>query len=102
MKQLFGRVNEIAQEFGNPDLARNPSQRILRMAATELFGDSKAQLYEKAKQKGREEAEASRQAKKGLAAPSTGAKKPADKPKTEEEMIADNIVAAGRAQNLFG
>lgn len=100
IKGLFDKVNEIAQEVGNPNLAKNPSARVLKMAAMELWGDSKATLYEKAKKAGRDEAEAARRAKVGLSAPA-GAK-PKDTPKTPEEMIADSIVSAGTRKGIFG
>jgi len=100
LSQLFERVQDISQELGNPQLASNPTQRVLKMAAQELFGESKAQLYQKAKQAGRAEAEASRKSKQGLSGP-TGAKK-TEQPKTQEELIRESIVNAGRRSGLFG
>lgn len=98
---LHGKVKEIAAELGNPDLASNPSPRVLRMAASELFGDTKAQLYQKAKNAGRQEAETARRSKQGLNA--TGVtKQKSDTPKSEEELIRESIVNAGRRGGIFG
>lgn len=97
----FGKIQEIANDLGNPNLAKNPSPRVLRMAAEELWGkQSVAQVYQQAKQAGRQEAEQARQAKFGLNAPKST--KPKETPKTPEETIADNIVSAGRKGGLFG
>mgnify|MGYP006976775290 CR=1 FL=1 len=101
MKQLFERVNEIAQELGNPALAQHPTQRVLRMAASELWGDTKAQVYQKAKQAGRVEAERTRQSKVGLAAQG-GARRPLEGEKTTEQEIKEAILAAGKGGGLFG
>ena len=101
LQQWKQKMIEIAEEdFGNPSLADNPSPRLMKLAAQELWGDSKAALYQKAKQKGREEAEQARRAKQGLSAPS-GAK-PKETPKSAEEQIADSIVNAGRRGGIFG
>lgn len=99
-KQFTGTLVEIAQELGNPNLVQNPPARILKMAANEAFGQSKARLYEKAKAKGKEEAMQTIRTKKGLGAP-VGAK-PKEVPKTAEEQIADSIVSAGRKGGIFG
>lgn len=100
MSQLFGRVQEIAQELGNPQLATNPTPRILRMAAQEAFGDTKAQLYQKAKQAGRTEAENARRTKQGL--PSTQTAKKQEQQKTEEDLVRESIRNAGRRGGIFG
>ncbi|WP_127532741.1 hypothetical protein [Paenibacillus kobensis] len=93
--QLMSRVNEIAQDFGNPNLAKSPTPRVLEMAARELWGNqSTAQLYQQAKAAGRQEAEASRRAKTGLQAPSNT--KPKQTEKSPADAVADAIVAAGR------
>lgn len=101
MQQLFGKVAEIVQEIGNPQLAKNPTARILRMAASEAFGDSGQAIYNKAKEEGRRQAEESRRAKKGLPTASGGKKGgPAGKggeQKSEADLIREGIVAAGRS-----
>jgi hypothetical protein len=96
MKQLFGKVAEIAEEMGNPNLAKSPSPRILRMAATEAFGDTKQAVYNKAKQQGRNEAEAARAAKKGLPAARTGSKPKVTNQQqlSPEDEIRQGIMAA--------
>jgi hypothetical protein len=101
MSQLMTRVNEIAQDFGNPNLAKAPTPRVLEMAARELWGNtSTAQLYQQAKAAGRQEAEAARRAKTGLAAPSNI--KPKQAPRTTGDSIRDGILAASRNSGLFG
>lgn len=100
MKSYFEKIGEIATELGNPALAKNPSNRVLKMAAEELWGtESKQQTYDKAKAKGREEAEIARQSKLGLSAPK-GAK-PKETPKTEAERIREGIMSVGNS-GLFG
>lgn len=99
LNKLIETVQDIAEELGNPELASNPSKRMLRMAAQEAFGN-KADLYKQAKQKGYEEAEQNRKAKQGLGAPST--KKPKQADKSPEEQLADMIVSAGRSGGIFG
>lgn len=94
------RVNEIAQEVGNPNLVYNPPKRVLDMAAREIFGDSGTRLYQKAKAQGKEEAMNTIRTKQGLNAPA-GAK-PKEQPKSIEEQIADSIVNAGRRGGIFG
>lgn len=96
MKQLFGRVADIAQELGNPALAKNPTARILRLAATEAFGDTKQAVYNKAKQEGRKEAESTRAAKKGLPAARTGTKPKVTNQQqlSPEDQIRQGIMAA--------
>lgn len=93
MKQLFGKVAEIAQDLGNPNLAKNPTARVLRLAATEAFGDSKQAVYNKAKQEGRKEAEAARAAKKGLPAARTGSAKP--KVNNEQQLSPEDEIRQG-------
>jgi len=107
MQQLFSKVSEIAQEIGNPQLAKNPTARILRMAASEAFGDSGQAIYNKAKEEGRRQAEESRMAKKGLPT-ATGGRKAGSggkggEQKSEADQIRDGIVAAGRrASGVLG
>lgn len=101
VKQLFAKVGEIAQELGNPDLAKSPSQRILRMAAAEAFGETKQQLYNKAKSEGRQAAEAARQRKRGLEAPKGTNPKAKEQPLSEEDTIRQSILAAGRGGGFF-
>lgn len=101
MQTYFEKIAEIAQDFGNPGLMRNPSQRVLRMAAEELWGgETRQQVYDKAKAAARQEAETARAAKKGLGAPQ-GAK-PSEQPKTEAERIREGILKASRGGGLFG
>jgi|GEM_PF-5754156 len=102
MKQLYERVAEIAEELGNPQLAQQPTLRVLRMAASELWGDTKAQVYQKAKQAGRAEAERTRQAKQGLGVQGVAAKRQPDTPKTPEQEIMDGLLSAAQDGGLFG
>jgi len=102
MKQLYERVAEIAEEIGNPQLAQQPTLRVLRMAASELWGDTKAQVYQKAKQAGRAEAERTRQAKQGLGVQGVAAKRQPDTPKTPEQEIMDGLLSAAQDGGLFG
>lgn len=98
--QLLGKVKEIAEDFGNPNLSRNPTPRVLEMAAKELWGtQSMSQVYQQAKAAGRQEADASRRAKAGLAAP--GSTKPREAPKTAGDSIREGILAASRGSGLF-
>jgi hypothetical protein len=98
-QKFSAKVNEIAQEMGNPGLVNNPPKRILALAATEAFGDSKAAIYAKAKAKGTEEAYNNIRAKQGLGGP-TGAKLK-EAPKSIEDQVADSIVSAGRGSGIF-
>lgn len=100
MSEFANKIFEVAEELGNPNLAANPSPRIMKLAAMEAFGDSKASLYKKAKQQGRMEAENARRAKQGLSAPKQT--KPKQVEKSPEELIADSIVSAGSRRGLFG
>lgn len=101
MTAMFQKVGEIAQDLGNPKLAQNPSPRVLKMAALELWGDSKAQLYSKAKDQGRQEAEDARRAKQGANSFAVS-KKPNEAPKTEADHILDGMMAASGKRGLFG
>jgi hypothetical protein len=94
------KIQEIADELGNPSIVENPSPRIMKMAALEAFGDSKASMYKKAEERGREKAENARRAKQGLSAPK--GTKPKTREKSPEELIADSIVSAGSRGGLFG
>lgn len=100
LNQLFDKIGEISEELGNPSILENPSPRILRMAAQEAFGDQTAQLYQQAKQKGKEEAENNRKAKQGLTGPS--GTKPKQNEKTPEEQLAEMIINSGRSGSMFG
>lgn len=99
---LFNQVQEIAAEIGNPDLAKNPTKRVLRMAAGELWGEpSKAAMYQKGKDEARQASEQTRRQKQALATKTT--KKPKETPKTEEQIIQDRILNAGyRSGGIFG
>lgn len=92
---LMGKVREIAEDLGNPSLAENPTPRVLRMAAQEAWGDTKAQVYKKGKDAARAEAERNRQNKQGLGARSGARQQPSDK--TPEQSIKEGILAAGKA-----
>lgn len=100
MIALAGKVQEIAEELGNPSLAQRPTQRILKMAAQEAFGDSKTKLYQTAKAKGKQEALETIKTKQGIT--ETTGKKAQEQPKSIEEQIADSIVSAGRRGGVFG
>ncbi|PLR84655.1 hypothetical protein CVD25_01070 [Bacillus canaveralius] len=101
MQSLIDKVYEIAEyDFGNSALASQPSKRLLKMAAQELFGESKTQAYQQGKQQGKRQAEQARRAKQGLA--STRTTKPKQTEKTPEELIAESIVNAGSRGGLFG
>ncbi len=100
VKAYFEKIGELANELGNPDLIRNPPARVMRMAAEELWGtETKQSVYNKAKAAGRQEAEATRQAKQGLNAPK-GAKLK-EQPKTEADRIKEGIMNA-TGGGLFG
>lgn len=101
VNQLFSKISELAVEFGNPELVKNPTQRIMKMAASELWGgETKAKVYNSALEQGRQEAIDSRRQKQGLAVTTT--KKPNEAPKTEADVIMDNIMAANSRSGLFG
>lgn len=97
--QFYGKVSEIANEMGNPSLIRNPSPRILRMAAEELWGrETREKAYRSGVEKGREEAEVARRNKQQLDVKVT--------PKTQEskspvDEVADAILEAGREKSWF-
>lgn len=100
MGQLFQKIQEIADEFGNPELVRNPSQRVVKMAAQELWGgETKAKVYQSAMEKGRQQAEEMRRAKQGVAVQVT--QKPKEQPKNEADLIRDGIISAGVSGGLF-
>ena len=99
-QMIAGKVQEIAQELGTPQIVGRPSERILRLAATEIWGDNKAAIYEKAKAKGQAEALASIKAKQGVTTNIT--KKPVEQPKSLEDQAADIILNAGRSGRIFG
>lgn len=96
---FFAKVTEIASELGNPGLVRNPSARILKMAAEELWGSSQAKTFAAGQEQGRAAAEAARAAKKAVAANPTG-KAPAAAQSPEDE-VADAILSAGRRGDWF-
>lgn len=99
--QLFEKIQEIAQDMGNPELVKNPSQRVVRMAAQELWGgETKAKVYQSAHEQGRQEAESMRKQKQGLAV--TATKKPNEAPKSEADHIIDGMMAASGKRGLFG
>lgn len=101
VNQLFGKISELAQDFGNPELVKNPTQRIMRMAAAELWGgETKAKIHQSALEQGRQDAENLRKQKQGLAVTTT--KKPNEAPKTEADHIIDGMFAASGQKGLFG
>lgn len=101
VNQLFSKISELAQDFGNPELVKNPTQRIMRMAAAELWGgETKAKIHQSALEQGRQEAENLRKQKQGLAVTTT--KKPNEAPKTEADHIIDGMFAASGKRGLFG
>lgn len=104
LRQLLGKVQEIAEDVGNPDLIRNPSERVLRMAAREAFGDTAAKAFAKGKEAGRTESERTR-ASKANAAVRAGGKggKQTEEPKTPEQTMKEAILAAGQGGGgIFG
>ncbi|OXM17323.1 hypothetical protein [Paenibacillus herberti] len=102
MGQLFGKVAEIANELGNPGLIKNPSPRILRMAAAEAFGESGAKAYEQGKRAGREESTASRRTKKAANLPKGSGKKQSEGELSPIEQMKANILAASAGGGIFG
>lgn len=100
MNAYFEKIGELAKELGNPALVKNPPTRVLKMAAEELWGtESRQSVYNKAKAKGREEAENTRQSKKGLNAPNQTKKQ--ETPKSAADQIKESIMNAGGG-GLFG
>lgn len=98
---LMDKVREIAEDMGNPSLADYPSPRVLRMAAQEAWGDTKAQAFKKGKDAARAELERNRQNKQGLGAKSGARQQKGDK--TPEQSMKDAILAAGRGGGgIFG
>lgn len=101
VNQLFQKISELSQDFGNPELVRNPTQRIIKMAAAELWGgETKTKVYQSALEQGRQDAENLRKQKQGLAVTTT--KKPNEAPKTEADHIIDGMMAASGKRGLFG
>jgi hypothetical protein len=100
MQTLFSKVSEIAQEVGNPQLAQYPTQRILKLAAQELYGDRASAVYQQAKKAGQEETLNNIRQKQGLSV--NAGVKPQQAQKTIEDQIADSIVSAGRRPGIFG
>ena len=99
LNQLFNQVAEIAEELGNPNLSRNPTKRVLRMAAEELWGGpSKALMYQRGKEEARKEMENTLKQKKVISTKTT--KKPEIK-KTEEDLIREAILKAGGGGGIF-
>lgn len=98
--QFTANLKTIAQDFGNPDILRNPPKRILKMAAQETFGDNKVDVYNKAKAKGKIEAMNNLKAKQGLSGP-VGAK-PQETKKTDADLYREAIRNAGGRGGLFG
>lgn len=100
--QLFGVVQEIAQELGNPDIAKNPTKRVLRLAASELWGEpSKAEMYQRGKEEAMQAREQSRRQKQAVNTKT--AKKPKEPPKSEDDIIRERIMNAGyRSGGIFG
>lgn len=101
MTTLLGKVAEIAEELGRPELASNPTPRVLRMAAEEAFGSTKADLYKRAKNAGREEAEEARRAKQGAGTPK-GAKPAPAAPKTAADEIKEGIMSVASSGGIWG
>ena len=99
-QQFNEKVHEIVNEVGNPNLIYNTPKRILDMAAKELFGDTGARLYQKAKAQGKEEALNAIRTKQGLST-QTGTK-PKEQPVSLEDQVANSIVGAGRKGGIFG
>jgi hypothetical protein len=94
------KIGEIADDLGNPKLRSNPSKRVMKMAAEELWGgESKSKVYQAAVQKTRKEMEQARRSKQ--ASVKTG-KKPISNKQTEEDFIRESIVNAGRSGGMFG
>ncbi|QJC52904.1 hypothetical protein HGI30_15905 [Paenibacillus albicereus] len=101
MGLLFGKVAEIANELGNPGLVKNPSPRVLRMAAAEAFGESGAKAYEQGKRAGREESATARRTKQAANLPKGGKKQTEGELSPVEQMKA-NILAASQGGGIFG
>jgi hypothetical protein len=103
MQKFTAAIQDVAAELGNPDLAFNPTPRMLRMAAQEAFGDTAAKAYERGKQAGRQDSERARQSKQGVAVPVGGAKRKAETLKTPADEIKAAILEAGRSGGgIFG
>lgn len=102
MNQLFAKIGEIAVEMGNPQLANNPSPRILRLAAQELYGDGKAALINSAQEAGREAAEALRRNKQNVNINTNSKKAPQAAPKSAADTIKEGILSSGNSGSIFG
>ena len=102
MNQLFEKIGEIATEMGNPQLAHNPSPRILRLAAQELYGDGKAAMFKNAKEAGRQEAEEARRNKQSVSVNVNSKKKSQEAPKSAADMIKEGIFSSGNNGSIFG
>lgn len=100
MDSYIAKVHEIADEFGRPELKQNPTPRMMKMAAEELWGDSKAAIYQKGVQDARQQQDAARRAKQGVAVQTS--KKPQTQPKSEEDLIREGILNAGVRRGIFG
>lgn len=92
---------DIASELGQPELARNPSERLLMLAAEEMYGGSKSAMYEKGKRDGqgggdKDNAKAALNPK-----PGTSQSLKADSKVRPEDQLADMIVNSGRKNGLF-
>lgn len=102
MTALFEKIGEIALEMGNPQLAQHPNQRLMRMAAQELYGDGKAALIASARDAGREEADATRRNKQSVNVNTSGKKAPQAAPKSAAESIQEGILSSGKNSSIFG
>lgn len=96
----FALFSDKIRELQNDMGTRKLSDRILKMAAAEVWPESKTQLYQTAKAKGKQEALDNIRAKQGVTTTTT--KKPNEQPKSLEDQIADNIMNAGRSGGIFG
>lgn len=100
VNKLAQKAFEIARDLGNPQLAKNPSPRLLKMAAQELFGDTKARVYEKGRADGASKANGSA-IKDSLNPVSTGAALGKEPQKGPEDLLAEMIVNAGKGSGIF-
>ncbi|AZN43362.1 hypothetical protein [Paenibacillus albus] len=101
MQQMWSKVEEIANELGNPQLMQQPTERILRMAAQEAFGSSASKAYEQGKRAGREDAANTRRNKQAANMP-RGTKQQKSTDLSPVEQMKANILAAGKGGGLFG
>lgn len=98
--QFVANLQALAQEYGNPNLLNNPPKSLLKLAAQETFGDSKTDVYNKAKAKGKIEAMNNLKAKQGLSGP-VGTK-PQETKKSDADLYREAIRNAGGRGGLFG